>query len=493
MSSPCNTLNVQQIKVSDLVSYSSLKTNDLLLIIESGSLGTYYSRKSQIGNLASLLHTGSFTGSFKGLHVGSAKLTGSFNGNLKGSFVGSGEVTGSFTGSVKGNSHTTGSMTGSFKGKLSGSLKGNLKGTASGSISGSHYGIFKAFDQLNANYGIGFIGTASWSDGNPVGTGTTNYIAYWQNNYTLGSNQFLQYDLITKNLATVGAGRVYINRPIVSLNSTGQGEQLLQYSSSATGELYSQGLQPANSYLRTGKNYTIYYSGSHNTAATAYGPKDAYWYADKTTKVGKSGWTVLGTRQRLVGIGHFDQSQNVGAQLHVHLSSSYGWPQYSYLPNSAPFKPNTNVFLVTSGSGFSTLLRVSGSGLVEGKKFYSANDGSSLTGSFKGRYESAVGSYSTTMVSDTITLDFDTYNIADLTINHNTPTITIQSKTPKIIYLTVTNSASTTVTWNAAAGSLQWSSGSPITNPTNNKYDLFMIMNNGSTVKLITRIASNFS
>lgn len=493
MSSPCNTLNVQQIKVSDLVSYSSLKTNDLLLVIESGSLGTYYSRKSQISSLVSLMHTGSFTGSFVGLHLGSAKLTGSLNGNLKGNFSGSGKITGSFTGSTRGISYTTGSMTGSFKGKLSGSFNGNLKGVTSGSTSGSHYGIFKAFDQLNANYGIGFVGTASWSDGNPIGTGVTNYIAYWQNNYTLASNQYLQYDLTTTNLATVGTGRVYINRPIVSLHSTGQGEQLLQYSSSATGELYSQGLQPANSYLRTGKNYTIFYSGSHNTSATAYGPKDAYWYADKTAKVGKSGWTVIGTRQRLVGIGHFDQSQNVGAQLHVHLSSSYGWPDYSYLPNSTPFKPNTNVFLITSGSGFSTLMRVSGSGIVEGKKFYSANDGSALTGSFKGRYESNIGSYSTSTNSETITVDFDSYNIADLTINHNTPTITIKSSTPKVAYLTVKNSASTTVTWNVATGTLQWSGGTPITSPTNTNYDLFMIVNNGQSTKLITRIASNFS
>lgn len=80
MSTPCNSLNVQLIKVSQLASYSSLKNSDLILTIESSG-ATLYSRKSTIGSLVDFIgknpngrYSGSFTGSFKG------KVTGSFYG-----------------------------------------------------------------------------------------------------------------------------------------------------------------------------------------------------------------------------------------------------------------------------------------------------------------------------------------------------------------------------------------------------------------------------
>jgi hypothetical protein len=47
-------------------------------------------------------------------------------------------------------------------------------------------------------------------------------------------------------------------------------------------------------------------------------------------------------------------SDNVNAQLHLHLSGSTGWP--------SGYNPNSNVFLITSGSSQTKLLRVSGSG-----------------------------------------------------------------------------------------------------------------------------------
>lgn len=80
MSTPCNSLNVQLIKVSQLASYSSLKNSDLILTIESSG-GNLYSRKSTVGSLVDFIgsnpngrYSGSFTGSFKG------KVTGSFYG-----------------------------------------------------------------------------------------------------------------------------------------------------------------------------------------------------------------------------------------------------------------------------------------------------------------------------------------------------------------------------------------------------------------------------
>lgn len=83
MSTPCNSLNVQLIKVSKLASYSSLKGRDIILTIQSGS--SLYSRKSTLNNLASFIfnhpsgsYSGSFSGSFKG------KASGSFSGSFYG-------------------------------------------------------------------------------------------------------------------------------------------------------------------------------------------------------------------------------------------------------------------------------------------------------------------------------------------------------------------------------------------------------------------------
>jgi len=83
MSTPCNSLNVQLIKVSKLASYSALKGRDIILTIQSGS--SLYSRKSTLNNLASFIfnhpsgsYSGSFTGSFKG------KASGSFSGSFYG-------------------------------------------------------------------------------------------------------------------------------------------------------------------------------------------------------------------------------------------------------------------------------------------------------------------------------------------------------------------------------------------------------------------------
>ena len=170
---PCNNVSVTPIKVSQLVRYSNLDGNDLLLTVESGSL--LWSRRSTINDLKSSLgrltgsYTGSFTGSFKGISSGSfsgsywgkvisknTKASGSFSGSHYGSLVSKNTVaSGSFSGSHYGsllskNIKATGSFKGSIvstntvaSGSFSGSHWGSLisKNTkASGSFSGSHYG-----------------------------------------------------------------------------------------------------------------------------------------------------------------------------------------------------------------------------------------------------------------------------------------------------------------------------------------------------------------
>ena len=392
MSTTCNL--IQQVKVSDLVRYSDLTAKDLILTIESGSSNDLYSRKSTFGDVVNFLSkvTGSYTGSFsgsaktlKGIFTGS--FTGSFKGKHSGSYNGNfyGKSTGSFTGSFKGSttgkSATSGSLSGSFYGyiltkkasasgsfsgslygslvsknsKLTGSFNGVTRGRFSGSVSGSVKGYISASNHYNANKKVAFYGTASCAKtasyalnlgGLVSGTGVSNQFTYWSDTSTLASTNYIVRNSSINNLGSMPAGRTTVNNP---LQFNAVGEQIIQYSSSGN-SIYGLGLQNANNYLRTTANFSIYYSGSHvNT--TALTGKDVTWQS------GKSGWGVLGVRQRLLSVGNIVSSDNVNAQLHLHLSGSTGWP--------TGYNPNTNAFLITSGSGQTKLLRVSGSGQLD--------------------------------------------------------------------------------------------------------------------------------
>lgn len=54
MATPCNSLNVQLIKVSNLATYNSLKDVDQLMIVENTD-GNKYSRKSELSELKSYI------------------------------------------------------------------------------------------------------------------------------------------------------------------------------------------------------------------------------------------------------------------------------------------------------------------------------------------------------------------------------------------------------------------------------------------------------
>lgn len=320
MASSCNSLNVQTIKVSQLAPPSrDIINNDFFLMIESGS--SLYSRRATFGDLLTYINTadGSYTGSF----------TGSFKGNFT-----SGKVTGSFLGN----------------------LKGNVTGTASWANSAS---IAK---------------TASYVSGYPSGAGTTDYTTYWVDGDTVGGNDYIRRN---STLTALGGywpattGRTVLMRPLMVGTQGLVGQHLIQFSASSAGinYMYDIGLQPGTNYIRTGANFAIYYSGSYTSNTTLPSPseKDCFWRPDVASKSGIYGWTAFGTRGRLVGIGHFPQSNNIQAQCHVHLSGSYGWPGY-YADNISPaqtYKPTQNVLLVTSGSSYTKLLRVSGSGQMD--------------------------------------------------------------------------------------------------------------------------------
>ena len=194
---PCNNVSVTPIKVSQLVRYSNLDGNDLLLTVESGSL--LWSRRSTINDLKSSLgrltgsYSGSFTGSFKGISSGS--FSGSYWGKvISKNTVSSGSFSGSYWGRILSkNTKASGSFSGSHWGSLiskntkaSGSFSGSHYGKlfskntiASGSFSGSHYGkvigskgslitgSFRGIDNITNFRGTGkkvaFNGTASYA------------------------------------------------------------------------------------------------------------------------------------------------------------------------------------------------------------------------------------------------------------------------------------------------------------------------------------------
>lgn len=451
----CNIINVNQIKVTDLSRYSSLRTRDLFLTIESGSSNNFFSRKSTFGDLVNLFskvsssYSGSFSGSIKskgtftgsisgalkgkvsgsasgsffGFYIGSGKITGSFTGSFKGLSTGKSRTTGSYTGSFKGlttgKSLTSGSLTGSFRGKSSGSISGSIFGRvvskngkitgslsgsffgqiisknikASGSINGNLYGFVSASSDYNDNQKAGFYGTASWaklseysiladvSIGNPTGTGTSNYSAYWSDASTLAGNDYIRR---ATTMTSVGGGwsttlgRTVLTRPLNVgtqgvYGSGNVGQHLIQFSSSTVSQprvdLYDIGLQISNNYIRTAASFCVFYSGSFDAGAYSGYGRDGILRPSTQEKSGITGFTTLVARQRLLGVGHFYQASNVAAQLHVHLSSSFGWPDHTIEGGgySSGYKPNKNVFLITSGSSFTKLLRVSGSGQLDVK------------------------------------------------------------------------------------------------------------------------------
>lgn len=331
MSSPCNSLNVQTIKVSSLLGITGRTSNviqskDIFLLIQSGSNaspGNLYSRKVTAGDILTFISTSP-------------------------------------------NAHYTGSFTGSFTGKHTGSYTGSFKGTFTGPLTGTASWANKAVNAKTASYVTGYT----------KGTGTTNYFTYWSDSETVAGTDWVRRDTtgVVAGYGLTGAfpgssGRTTLYRPLAVNNYIGQ--HLIQFSASGGGiqYMYDVGLQPGSNYIRTGANFAIYYSGSYdgNTSFVSANAKDGYWNPTSAAKKGIYGWTAFGVRGRLVGVGHFPQTNNVQAQLHVHLSSSYGWPQY-YADNVSEFQPfvsHRSVFLVTSGSAYTKLLRVSGSGQLD--------------------------------------------------------------------------------------------------------------------------------
>jgi hypothetical protein len=200
-------------KISQLSSRTEISSDDVLLVINSGS--NSYSVKTEISDIVNYFNvtTGSYSGSFTGSFKGEA--SGAFNGNLEGSFISKNAIaSGSFSGSLQGsliskNAALTGVMSGSFfatggniddliaTGSVSGSIKGNLlarNADLTGSIIGSRlYGSLRSKNAeiSGALSGSGFSGSLIGSNCSATGSffGSFNGNLYTSNSEITGTYQ----------------------------------------------------------------------------------------------------------------------------------------------------------------------------------------------------------------------------------------------------------------------------------------------------------------
>lgn len=61
MSTPCNSLNVQLIKISELANYTNIKNVDQLMVVENTD-GTKFSRKSNLSDIKTYVNSGGISG-----------------------------------------------------------------------------------------------------------------------------------------------------------------------------------------------------------------------------------------------------------------------------------------------------------------------------------------------------------------------------------------------------------------------------------------------
>lgn len=158
-----STTGITPIKVSQLSTYSDIKTRDFFL---NEKTSTNTSNYSTFGDLINLLNklTSKFTGSMTGSFINNNNIvSGSVSGSLQGKLISKNtRASGSFSGSLYGNGILKNIIaTGSFSGSLYGSLiSKNAKIT--GSLSGILYGdkFFSKNTQASGNFSGSFSGSS---------------------------------------------------------------------------------------------------------------------------------------------------------------------------------------------------------------------------------------------------------------------------------------------------------------------------------------------
>lgn len=366
MSNICNSINIKTLKISQLKEYDTINSDDIFLVIEKGD-ESFFSRRTTFNNIVNSLkyidasYKGKFTGSFTGSSIG--QFTGSFSGSSVGNF------SGNFNGNV-----TTNNL----------KATGSFKYSSNPLLTGSFFGINYISNFKNTGVDVSFNGTASYSVSSSFakyalaatsltaatggGVGSVNQYAYWISDSSLGSSNYLVRLPNSKNKffpsfeselnplpSYFQIGRTGLNNPLhfTDGNEYLLGENLI-FQSSSNQSVYCMGMQENTLYLRTDANFVMYHSGTFDLNDKSIGAADE---KDRKLNPGTNGYTSFVSTRRLIGIGDFNDTKKVNAQCHVHIDKVTGY--------RSGYNPVTNAFLITSGSSFDPLLKLSGVGNLD--------------------------------------------------------------------------------------------------------------------------------
>lgn len=244
MSDSCNELNIKPIKLNELGIYTSVQSNDTLLIVEKNK-SKFFSKKSTFSDFVSSI----------------VSLTSSLSGNIYGKFIGE----------LKGN--LSGSLTGSI---LSGSLKGTFIGPASV--------IGTPFTTLNG-YPISFKGTSSFSvNSNNCLTSSQSETAF-SSSYSLSSS-YVSCSLVdsttsssytqVSNLANLSVTSSKSNFSNLSLTSSTTEYAINGFIRNKSEHSLKSDFSTTSSYAYKGLNFNkSIYSKSSNTSSYSLYSRDS--------------------------------------------------------------------------------------------------------------------------------------------------------------------------------------------------------------------------
>lgn len=359
MPSPCNSLTAVPVKVSSLSFYDNIDSDDLFLTIENNG-GTYYSRKSRFSDLATYFSS----------------------------------ITNSYTGSLLGTSSWADNSIYAIYTSASYEIFSNTKTAVI-------WDTYNPYPSKQAQGGQIIVSSGDILTSTPMVTGSNHL---WISPYLDSDNESSFFPVprtgvpgtMNNYVGKQEYGRVICNVPLQHFRP---GNQIIFYSGSvhlnnynpygppftshvpsSSFCVYAMGMQFAtpkpgistekslqtgslNLFVRTGGTFCLYWSGSYTGSRNVPGsPRDLYWEPHTSQNSSGHGAVVFGTRQRLFAVGNFYDTSTVDAQLHVHLTGS---GVKNGVPWPTGYNPNQNVFLVTSGSSYTKLLRVSGSGQLD--------------------------------------------------------------------------------------------------------------------------------
>lgn len=384
--SPCNTLNVKTIRISQLASISSIDLNDSDVIYLSqydNINNVYYSKKTTLSDLGDYLNIrGNYSGSF----------SGSFTGKiLSKNTIASGSFSGSYWGRI--NSKNT-KATGSFSGSISGNLI-----SKNSKLTGSFRGIDNISNFKGTGIGVSFNGTSSYSVSSSYAE-KSDFSA--TTNSALTSSYLLKTPVNSENFIPVFDSVRLKSSPDLKLYNLSATRRILYYSSSLSRADFIVTSEDATNLelynlRRTGDTstypnldgiaYTVSTSGSFSLAI----PSGSYQINNSGIKAGSKGnevymlmhrrnclffWPYMSTnaaaRDAGIGIGvqppnspSGSASQYLRAKLQINMFS--GSNEGSFPGGSTGIENKPVAILVNYGSGsvntgYSTKFYVSSSG-----------------------------------------------------------------------------------------------------------------------------------